>query len=254
MATVATARCTCCFVVSPRATRADWYASRVAHDPLRRLALVAVVLAATGCGEVATSRAPATSGAAAAATASGFDELRSGRYHSKRFELSLELPGGKQWTVDDHDGADLVAVHAPTSSRLTLRVLALGELANRRRCEIEARSRSLVPAKLAVLDESDQGGPPGFDTRVIVGVVPRDEAAAPGPPLRGHVLAFAAKLRRCLVFDFTAEVPAGAEATLGDRLAIATVSILPTVELDPAFTEADAPVPLAPSPLESPRP
>lgn len=202
-------------------------------------------LAAVGCGEQ-VALPPATP--AAAAATSGFAEGRTGRFHSARFELSLVLPGGKEWSVDDHGSAELVAVHAPTSSRLTLRVLAMGELTNRRRCELEARSRSLVPPKLVVLDESDDSGPPGFDSHVIVGVVPRDATAAAGPPVRGHVLAFAASLRRCLVIDFTAEVPAGAEATLGDRLAVATTRILPTVKLDEAMTEADAPVPLAAPP------
>ena len=221
--------------------------------------MLALALALIGCGEAATSAAPVPT-ASAAAAASGFDEGRTGRFHSARFELSLVLPGGKEWTVDDHRTAALVAVHAPTSSRLTLRVLTLGELTNRRRCELEARARALVPPKLAVLDESDEGGPPGFDTHVIVGVVPRDApatesataTAASGPPLRGHVLAFAASLRRCLVFDFAAEVPAGAEATLGDRLAVGTTLILPTMRLDPGMIQADAPVPVTPAPSVSP--
>jgi hypothetical protein len=211
-----------------------------------------MALTVVGCGEATATRAPAP---AAAAATSGFAEGRTGRFHSARFELSFVLPGGKEWSVDDHRSADLVAVHAPTSSRLTLRVLSTGELTNRRRCELEARSRSLVPPKLVVLDESDDGGPPGFDSHVLVGVVPRDPSAPAGPPVRGHVLAFAASRRRCLVFDFTAEVPPGAEATLGDRLALATTRILPTVKLDEGMTEADAPVPLAAPPTAgSPRP
>jgi hypothetical protein len=170
-----------------------------------------------------------------AGATSGFDEGRSGRYHSARFELSLVLPGGKEWTVDDHRGPELIATHAPTASRLTLRVFELNELTNRQRCELEARARSLVPATLSLLDESDGGGPPDFDTHVVVGLAPppaSTSASADKAPITGHVLAFAARVRRCLVFDFSATVPAGAEATLGDRLAVGTTRILPTVQLD----------------------
>ncbi len=202
----------------------------MAHHHLSAAVAIGIVATLAGCAPTTT---PAASGdpATAAAATSGFDEGRSGRYHSARFELSLVLPGGKEWTVDDHRGPELVATHAPTSSRLTLRVFELNELVNRQRCELEARARSLVPAKLSLLDESDEGGPPDFDTHVVVGLAP-PPASADKPPITGHVLAFAARVRRCLVFDFSATVPAGAEATLGDRLAVGTTRILPTVQLD----------------------
>ena len=220
----------------------------MAHATLRALApraLTVFALTTSACAETTTASDATKSAAAASATTSGFDEGRSGRYHSARFDLSLVLPGGKQWTVDDHRAAALAAVHPLTSSRLELQVFALDELTNHQRCEIEARARSLVPPRLSVLDESDEGGPAGFDTHVIVGVEPGKSAEVRPASSRvvGHVLAFAASVHRCLIFDFSSEVPAGAEATLGDRLAVGITRILPTVTLDPSRIQADSPAP-----------
>src|SRR5688572_24903944 len=41
-----------------------------------------------------------------------------GKFHSKRFQVTVPLPEGRAWKIDDHRQPDLVAVRRETTSRL----------------------------------------------------------------------------------------------------------------------------------------
>jgi len=153
------------------------------------------------------------------------------RFHSARLALSLPLPDGHAWRIDDHSQPELVATHAPTRSRVLVAVLRADELVGRQGCETMAHERRLVPSvDLKVLEEEIGITQQTFDTRTLVAV---DPGVGPYQPLVGHVLAFGGFLRKCFVFDFSTEVDGAAnEAVLSSRLAYARARILGGLRLD----------------------
>jgi hypothetical protein len=160
------------------------------------------------------------------------------RYHSKRLALSLPLPDGASWRIDDHTRPELVATHAPTRSRIVVAILRTEGLVGRTQCEQLAQERKLAPqgigatpGALRTIDEEVAITQQTFDTRIRVALV---AGAAPGSPLVGHVMAFGGFLRKCLIFDFSTEVNgASDEPILSSRLAFARARILGGLELDP---------------------
>jgi hypothetical protein len=200
--------------------------------------LAAAVLVACTCA-FAVGCAPPQPPPAAAATpapprpAAFSDDPRPlPRYHSRRLALSLPLPEGASWRIDDHSRPELVATHAPTRSRVILAVFRTDELVGRAQCEQHARERKLVPGgDLRTLEDDVAITQQTFDTRVWVAV---EAGAGPEQPLAGHVMAFGGFLRKCYVFDFSTQVErAGDEAVLSARLAYARARILGGLELDP---------------------
>jgi hypothetical protein len=157
------------------------------------------------------------------------------RYHSPRLSLSLPLPDGRSWRIDDHTRAELVATHRPTRSKIVLALFRTDELVGRTECEALANERKLASAAaLRILEDETGITQQTFDTRTVVAV-----AAGLGPdqPLVGHVMAFGGFLRKCLVFDFSTEVDGAAdEPVLSSRLAFARARILGGLELDPFGT------------------
>jgi hypothetical protein len=153
------------------------------------------------------------------------------RFHSARLAVSLPLPDGHAWRIDDHTQAELVATHAPTRSRVLVAVLRADELVGRQQCETLAHERRLVPSvDLQVLEQEIGITQQSFDTRTLVAV---DPGVGPGQPLVGHVMAFGGFLRKCFVFDFSTEVDGAAnEAVLSSRLAYARARILGGLRLD----------------------
>jgi hypothetical protein len=154
------------------------------------------------------------------------------RYHSKRLALSLPLPAGSQWRIDDHSAPELVATHAPTRSLVRVAVFRAEELVGRAQCEELARARKLVPeGDLHTLEDDVAITQQTFDTRIWVALQP---GAGPNRPLAGHVLAFGGFLRKCYVFAFSTQVGGATdEAVLSSRLAYARARILGGLELDP---------------------
>lgn len=154
------------------------------------------------------------------------------RFHSKRFALSLPLPDGKAWRIDDHSRGELIAKHAPTRSTVMVVVFRSDELAGRSQCEALARDRKLVPAaEMQILEDQTGITQQTFDTRTVVAVAP---GVGPAQPLVGHVMAFGGFLRKCFVFDFATEVDGAAdEAVLSARLAYARARILGGMEIEP---------------------
>jgi hypothetical protein len=161
--------------------------------------------------------------------------VRLPRYHSRRLALSLPLPDGRSWRIDDHSHPELVATHPPTQSRVSVAVFRTAELVGRAQCEQLARERKIVPAlDLRIVEDHVSITQQTFDTRVLVAISP---GAGPDQPLVGHVTAFGGFLRKCYVFDFSTEVArATEEQALSARLAYARARILGGLELDPFGT------------------
>jgi hypothetical protein len=196
-----------------------------------RFDFAAAVGLCVGCAAApAAVTLPAPAAPAAAAFAE--DPRPLARYHSKRLALSLPLPDGRAWRIDDHSQPEIVATHAPTRSRVVVSVFRTVELVGRSQCEEQARARRLVPpGELRTLEDQVAITQQTFDTRVWVALEP---GAAPGSPLTGHVLAFGGFLRKCYVFHFSTEVDgANDEPVLSARLAFARARILGGLELDP---------------------
>ena len=207
------------------------------YAPLMVAALAASATLASACGgSTPTPAAPlaTTSPAANAkpAEATPDDLARLKRFHSKRFNLSLALPNGAEWRIDDHSRAELVATHAQTSSKVVMFVAAEKGLTTRQSCEAVARERKLVPgAALRTVEDANALMFDEFDTRVWVAIEP---AGAPGGRMVGHVLAFGGFLRKCFFFHYETEVASDAdEETLSSRLAFARTRVLDGIVLEP---------------------
>jgi hypothetical protein len=154
------------------------------------------------------------------------------RFHSKRFALSLALPDGHAWRIDDHSRPELVATHAPTRSKIVVLVVRTEELVGRKQCEALARDRKLVPtSELTTIEDADTVTQETFDTRVWVAL---EAGHGPAAPIVGHVMAFGGFLRKCFVFDYSTSVDGPAEeGVLSARLAFARARILSGLSLDP---------------------
>jgi hypothetical protein len=200
-------------------------------------ATLVVALAVAACGGAGCAAAPdhpeaplSTASAAPVASAAVLfpDEPKLAHFRSKRFGMTVPLPDGRGWKIDDHTRPELVATHAATSSKLVVALFKTDEPMNRHKCEQLARDRKLVPdASLHAVVV----GPESYDTRVLVEITP---GASPGAPLVGHVLAFGGVLRSCFFFDFTSEVPsANDEDALSARLAVARTRILDGITIPP---------------------
>jgi hypothetical protein len=187
-----------------------------------------VAWALLGCG------APSPPAAASAPSPAPTQEELTGhlpRFRSKRLHLSIPLPDGRAWRVDDHSQPELVATHAPTSSRVVVSAFNAGKLVGRAQCEDLARERKLVPTgELRVLEDETTFTQGTYDTRIEVALAPQ----GPDAPLLGHVMAFGGFLRKCYVFVYSSEVASpSAESVLAARLALARSRMLGGLELDP---------------------
>jgi hypothetical protein len=216
----------------------------VADEGVRRALLL---LALVACGPAASAVSPP---AKAVAVSFPEDPRPLPRYHSPRLALSLPLPDGHAWRIDDHSGAELVATHAATRSRVVLATFRADALVGRGQCEALARERRILPlvpeGELHPLEDVSGITQETFDTRTVVAIVP---GAGPDQPLVGHVMAFGGFLRKCFVFDFSTEVDGAAdEPVLSARLAYARARILGGLVLDP-FATVQREGPAAPEPM-----
>jgi hypothetical protein len=169
------------------------------------------------------------------ATAFEDDAKRLRRYHSRRLSLSLPLPDGLAWAIDDHSRPELVATHAATRSRVVLAVFAADQLVGRAQCEDLARARDIVPRTdgltLRTVGDEVTITQGMFDTRIEVTLEP---GTGPAGAIAGHVMAFGGFLRKCYVFVYSTEVDGAAdEPALSSRLAYARARILGGLELEP---------------------
>jgi hypothetical protein len=151
--------------------------------------------------------------------------------------VSLRLPDGKAWRIDDHSQPELVATHAATRSRVMVAVLRADALVGRQQCEALAVERRLVPrGPMQTLEEAVEMTQETFDTRIRVAIAPGND---PKDPVVGHVMAFGGFLRKCFVFDYSTEASGAAEEeALSARLAVARARILGGLRVD-AFGTVD---------------
>lgn len=200
------------------------------------------------CGDPpATKAAPRGPGPDAPASTAGrppeyaSDDGAWGKFHSKRFQITVPLPDGRAWKIDDHRSAELVAVHAPTDSHLTILATQEEELMNRQRCEERARARGWVKkSTLTTVDDQVTVGPDAYDSRVSVAI----DATKEGGGVEGHVFLFGAFLRRCLLVHLTTSVASPTDdEVLASRLAVGSARIVKAITLDPPRTTDDAVVP-----------
>ena len=179
------------------------------------LAVLAVLTLGTACGDPAPAPPPKTVAdvpAASSAPRYPSDDASWGRYHSKRFLLSFPLPDGKAWRIDDHSRPSLLALHDPTSSRVTVITTQEDELVNRQKCEERARALGWVTSKtLTTVEDQATIGPEAYDSRIWVAL----DAAKPGGALEGHVYLFGAFIRRCLLIHVSTRVPSAKDEDVG---------------------------------------
>jgi hypothetical protein len=177
-----------------------------------------------------------------------FDGTGWATFHSKRFELSLRLPDGPAWKIDDHRSPWLRATHDGTSSKVLLRSWREDENVTRAACYARARAWD---ATLPDLDASrlldDSIRPLGAESaRVIVGLAGSAEASS----IAGFVLAIVGEVRRCLLIAYETEAKGpAAEGEVADRLAIVADRLLPTIKLDQSLAPSREPaIPSRPGP------
>ncbi len=85
-----------------------------------------------------------------------------------------------------------------------------------------------MPSADTALDRRKLPEPRGYTTRAVVAVRPVGHAGA----LEGFVLAFGSSIGRCFAFVYTTRARgAGAEAAIGDRLAVVADGVLPAVRI-----------------------
>jgi hypothetical protein len=184
-----------------------------------------------GCGGRSTPPAVSVAPPKTATLAFSDDPAPLSRYHSKRLAVSVPLPDGHAWRIDDHSQPELVATHAPTRSKLVVAVFRADELVGRGRCEALFRGRGLLPTgDLRTLEDGAAMTQQTFDTRLWVAV---DPGTGPGGSLVGYVMAFGGFLRKCFAFVFSTQVDSAAdEPVLSSRLAFARARVLGGLELD----------------------
>ncbi len=202
---------------------------RIASGGWLGLACAAALLACASSSSTPPSSTPSTPPPAATFAE---DPRPLPIYHSARLGVSLPLPDGRAWRIDDHSRPELVAKHAPTRSRVLVAVVRTDALVGRQQCEALALERKLVPAiEMHTLEDTVEVRQAVFDTRVRVAVLPGN---APSDPVVGHVMAFGGFLRKCFIFDFATEAGgASEEAALSERLAVARTRILGGLRIDP---------------------
>lgn len=218
---------------------------KLARNARTTLLALALAVGAAACGEpgggghVEAPVRPASS-AATPARAPAFDEAAWGKFHSKRFQLTIPLPEGRAWKIDDHARRELVAVHPPTTSTLTVHAFYANKLMSHARCEARARSEGLVSKhEMTTIESAVTVGPEAYDTRVLVTVEPKSDKG-----LTGHLFLFGAFVRRCLFVHLETSVPSkDDEDVLSSRLAVARVKLLGGLKLDPPRTTDDPDLP-----------
>ena len=152
----------------------------------------------------------------------------------------VELPDARSWHAHV-SGSFTVLEHGPTRSTLVLRVSRAARLVRPEACEREARLvRPSLPASDAssIVERQSLEAPPGFDTRLVVGVEPRA-----GGSVHGFALAVGAATGRCYVASFETEsAGAGAPGTVADRLAAVVSGVFGTLHVSVAEERVQPPV------------
>jgi hypothetical protein len=209
---------------------------RFVDERLREIALLSA-LAVSSCGASPGERAPSDPLRAAPGRGEFPEEPRALlRYHSSRFKLSLPLPDGHLWKIDDHKNAALVALHLPTRSTLTLQSFTEPEVMNRQKCEARASAMGLLALRdPRTVEDLAIAVPEGYDSRIWVALETGSSSGSfSGAPLSGHVFLFGAFVHKCLFVHYATDVSSERdEALLTSRLAVARLRIVGGIEMEP---------------------
>jgi hypothetical protein len=217
----------------------------MAHQGLRTGALACALSLSLllGCGDPPPVVAPTRTEPATKAEppVPEFAESTWGKFHSERFQLTLPLPDGKRWKIDDHTQPQLIAKHAGTSSVVTVYTSFERDLVNHQACEDRARDAGLIPKELRTVESAVTVGPDAFDSRIWVAIEARADrgngGAGKNAGLTGHIFLFGAYIRKCLFLHLATTVPtAEDEPRLSARLASARVSMVGELKIDPPRT------------------
>lgn len=195
----------------------------MAHARLE-LALAVCLCACGGASkQVTTTTAPAAPPEPPAFTAGS----HMAHFHSTRFSVSVPLPDGKSWRIDDHKAPVMRATHEATRSMVELAVWREEELVNRAACEKHAYEKGLAkePAGEEVSTEL-VSFPPGFDTSIWIGA---DHDAT---TITGQLVAFGAFVHKCFYFRFETKADLKDADVVSDRLAFARLRIFGGITLD----------------------
>ncbi len=201
---------------------------------------LALTLLALGCaGASPAPGSPARAGASPAKVGASLDRGWGERV-IWQVPVRVRLPDARSWHAETN-GTFTVLEHAPTESRLTLRVTLAPRLVRPEACEAEARlARPSLPGRGdadAIVEQRTIGAPEGFDVRLVVGATPASDG------VRGFALAVGAATSRCYVglYETTATGPRAAEQ-VADRLALAVSGILETMHVPNVDRRVSPPV------------
>lgn len=154
-----------------------------------------------------------------------------GEVQSLRYSLLIRVPDWHAWQVDDQTSRWFLLRHVPTHSELRVRTWRAGRMVHPVDCERQARlwrPEIPLPKADAAIDRRRLSAPSGYTTLVVAGVEPVGRAGT----LEGYVLAFGSTVGRCFAFVYTTRArAAGAEAAIGDRLALMTDGVLASVRI-----------------------
>jgi hypothetical protein len=141
------------------------------------------------------------------------------------------LPGAASWAIRDSARSGLIATHAATQSRLSIRAFRDAALGRGASCESQARAADAsIPGLAEVIERRRLTPAPDFELVLRVAVEP--EPSATGPSLRGLALAFGGDGRRCLAVVFsTVSVGNRAEALVAERLGLVVESTFARMRL-----------------------
>ncbi len=148
-------------------------------------------------------------------------------FHSTRFGISVSLPDGKSWRIDDHKAPVMRATHEATHSVVELAVWREEELVNRAMCEKRAYEKGFAkePAGEEISTEL-VSIPTGFDTGVWIGA---DHDAT---TITGQLVAFGAFIHKCLYFRFETKADIKDADVVSDRLAFVRLRVFGELKLD----------------------
>ncbi len=154
-----------------------------------------------------------------------------GDLHSTIEELTVHVPDAKNWSIVKSSKPVFVAEHKKSRTALLATTFVESNLVNRAMCEERARELGLVPKAMAnarTIEDEPMLGPDDFDTRVWVSMRPGEHGE-----LVGDVMAFGARVRKCLFFHVATIVSSEKEAdTLSERLAATRLHVLGDLKLD----------------------
>ncbi len=155
--------------------------------------------------------------------------------HSSRLHVSVPLPDGAAWLVDDRSTPDFVAEHPPTESKLVVHSSIEPELMNRAKCEERAQQLGLAPtgkaaASLKTVESANIAGPDELDTRIWVALEPGVNDAS---PVTGYVFAFGAHMHKCMTVRYETRVASASDGEeLSARLALVRSRVIPAIHFD----------------------